>query len=46
MVVLLVGLGVVTYLSPLDRSCVVDLLTDRQKDRYYLSRVTFRTFGK
>ena len=26
MVVLLVGLGVVTYLSPLDRSCVVDLL--------------------
>ena len=27
------GEGVVTYLSPLDRSCVVDLLTDRQTDR-------------
>ena len=26
MVVLLVGLGVLTYLSPLDKSCVVDLV--------------------
>ena len=26
MVLLLVGLGVLTYLSPLDKSCVVDLV--------------------